>query len=64
MKIYFQVRDFFRGQRNIGSGQRALDQSMEQIKINIQWRSSSEEAIRAWINGQIGDGKEGAEQIV
>ena len=50
---YDQVRDFFTGKK-VGSGKRALEQSMEQILINIYWRQNSEETIRNWIKEKFG----------
>ena len=50
------VRSFFRGskRKNVGSGQRALDQSLEQILVNIAWRNQEEENVRQWIVGKLG----------
>ena len=50
------VRSFFRGskRKNVGSGQRALDQSLEQILVNIAWRKQEEETVRQWIVGKLG----------
>lgn len=50
---YQSVKDFFTGKK-VGSGKRALEQSMEQILINIHWRQSSEEEIRTWISSKLG----------
>lgn len=52
---YDSVKSFFRTRRNhVGSGKRALDQSMEQILINIQWRRDHEDDIRRWILDKLG----------
>ncbi|XP_059093631.1 endoplasmic reticulum aminopeptidase 1-like isoform X1 [Tigriopus californicus] len=52
---YEQVQDFFIPRRtHIGSGQRALDQSEEQIQINIEWRRDHEEEIRRWMQAKVG----------
>ncbi len=47
------VKDFFKGKR-VGSGKRALDQSMEQILINIHWRDNHEQEIKNWITNKLG----------
>ena len=46
-------KDFFTGKR-VGSGKRALEQSMEQVLINIHWRKTNEETIRNWIKDKFG----------
>eukprot|EP00095_Tigriopus_kingsejongensis_P000725 snap_masked-scaffold338_size202645-processed-gene-1.10 protein:Tk00725 transcript:snap_masked-scaffold338_size202645-processed-gene-1.10-mRNA-1 annotation:"endoplasmic reticulum aminopeptidase 1" len=51
---YEQVQEFFLPRRNhIGSGQRALDQSEEQIRINIEWRKDNEADIRRWMLAKV-----------
>ena len=53
------VKDFFTGKK-VGSGKRALEQSMEKILINIHWRKNSEAKIHHWISHKFGldhDGK-------
>ena len=50
---YASVKDFFTGKK-VGSGKRALEQSMEQILINLHWRQNSEEQIRNWIKEKFG----------
>ena len=54
---YAQVKTFFNKARRkrVGSGRRALDQSMEQILINTQWRETHEADIRAWIQSKVGN---------
>ena len=47
------VKTFYTGQL-VGSGKRALDQSMEQILINIHWRKTAESQIRHWIESKLG----------
>jgi hypothetical protein len=47
------VKEFFTGKK-VGSGKRALDQSMEQILINIHWRLKNEHEIRDWIGTKLG----------
>ena len=45
------MEEFFRLKRNkVGSGMRSLEQSMEQIQINNQWRNDHEESIRDWLS--------------
>jgi hypothetical protein len=49
------VKTFFRTRRNhVGSGKRALDQSLEQILINIQWRKDQENSVVKWIQEKLG----------
>lgn len=50
---YEQVKDFFTG-RKVGSGKRALEQSMEKILINIHWRKNAEDYIKFWTFGKFG----------
>ena len=50
---YDSVKDFFTGKK-VGSGKRALDQSMEKILINIHWRENNEAEIRNWIVTKLG----------
>ena len=50
---YESVKEFFTGKK-VGSGKRSLEQSMEQILINIHWRSHSEGEIRHWISEKLG----------
>nr|CAD7406502.1 unnamed protein product [Timema cristinae] len=38
---------------NVGSGQRALKQSLEMIRLNIHWVRHNEEAIYAWLNNYL-----------
>ena len=53
------VQRFFRGKRkDVGSGLRTLDQSIEQILINIQWKKDHQKTIKEWINNKIGDAGE------
>ena len=56
MEFLRSVRSFFRGskRKNVGSGQRALDQSLEQILANIAWRNQEEANVRKWIVGKLG----------
>ena len=50
------VQRFFRGKRkDVGSGLRNLDQAIEQILINIQWKKSNEKTINDWISNKIRD---------
>jgi hypothetical protein len=46
-------KDFFTGKK-VGFGKRALEQSMEQVLINIHWRKTNEETIRNWIKDKFG----------
>ena len=50
---YESVKDFFTG-RKVGSGKRALEQSMEKILINIHWRKDAEGYIQFWIFQKFG----------
>ena len=49
---YESVKEFFTGKK-VGSGKRSLEQSMEQILINIYWRKNSESQIRHWISQKL-----------
>ncbi len=50
---YEAVKDFFTGKK-VGSGKRALEQSMEKILINIHWRNNSESQVKHWIAEKLG----------
>ena len=55
--LYFilAVQRFFRGKRkDVGSGLRNLDQAIEQILINIQWKKANEKTINDWISKRTG----------
>lgn len=45
---YYEVSTYFNGM-NVGSASRALDQSLETIKLNINWVSHNEEEIYTWL---------------
>ncbi|KAF5274559.1 hypothetical protein FQA39_LY07171 [Lamprigera yunnana] len=45
---YYEVSTYFNGM-NVGSATRALEQSLETIKLNINWVSQSEEDIYTWL---------------
>ena len=52
--FFSAVQMFFRGKRKeVGSGLRNLDQGIEQILINIQWKKSNEKTIYDWIRSKI-----------
>ena len=52
---YRKVKAFFKSRRKfVGSGRRSLDQSMEQILINTEWRAEHEEGIKNWLESRIG----------
>ena len=52
--LFSAVQMFFRGKRKeVGSGLRNLDQGIEQILINIQWKKSNEKTIYDWIRSKI-----------
>jgi len=51
---YKAVQRFFRGKRkDVGSGLRNLDQAIEQILINKEWKKENEKAIKDWIDNKI-----------
>ncbi len=52
-----EVQSFFRSLQ-VGSGQRALAQSLEQIRINIQWRRDHQQQIRNFIDSKVLSEKE------
>ena len=54
---YDAVTRFFREKRaDVGSGIRDLDQGIEQIIINIQWRTENEAIVRDWISNKLAQG--------
>ena len=44
----FQVKSFFRT-TDVGSGTRSLEQSLETMKLNINWVKQNEEALLQWL---------------
>lgn len=46
---FLQVSDFFRPM-DVGSGTRALQQSLEIIQLNVHWVKVNEENIFQWLN--------------
>lgn len=45
---YYEVSTYFNGM-NVGAATRALEQSLEIIKLNINWVSQNEADIYAWL---------------
>ncbi|CAH0561852.1 unnamed protein product [Brassicogethes aeneus] len=45
---YYEVSSYFNGM-NVGSATRSLEQSLEIIKLNINWVSKNEEDIYTWL---------------
>lgn len=43
-----EVSDFFRG-IDVGSGTRALEQSLEMIQLNVHWVNNNEAQIYDWL---------------
>ena len=49
------VQRFFRGKRkDVGSGLRTLDQAIEQILVNIEWKKTHQTTIKEWIDNKLG----------
>lgn len=46
---YYEVSTYFTGM-NVGAANRALEQSLETIKLNINWVSQNEEEIYNWLH--------------
>lgn len=44
----YEVSMYFNGM-NVGAANRALEQSLETIKLNINWVSTNEEVIYTWL---------------
>lgn len=38
---------------NVGSGQSALEQSLETIRLNIHWARENEETIHDWLKSYL-----------
>lgn len=49
---YYEVSTYFNGM-NVGAAGRALDQSLETIKLNINWVSQNEEEIYTWLRSHV-----------
>ncbi|XP_076280314.1 endoplasmic reticulum aminopeptidase 1 isoform X2 [Lasioglossum baleicum] len=45
---YYEVYEFFKNV-DVGSGQRALEQSLEKIKFNIHWVKENAEVVDRWL---------------
>lgn len=45
---YYEVSTYFNGM-NVGVASRALEQSLETIKLNINWVQHNEEKIYSWL---------------
>ena len=54
MNLIMRLQKIFSLAKKVGSGKRALEQSMEQVLINIHWRKTNEETIRNWIKDKFG----------
>ena len=50
--VFLQVESFFKD-INVGSGQRALAQTLETIRLNIQWHGHNLEDVSHWLNRHI-----------
>lgn len=46
--MILQVSEFFK-KVDVGSGQRALEQSLEMIKFNIHWVKENAEVVDRWL---------------
>ncbi|XP_064596081.1 endoplasmic reticulum aminopeptidase 2-like [Liolophura sinensis] len=44
-----EVESFFKD-RNVGSGERAVKQALESIKMNMQWLESHEKSVSEWLH--------------
>jgi hypothetical protein len=51
--LNLQVLQFFRPM-NVGSGNRALKQSLETVRLNIHWVQKNEDVINSWLNEYLG----------
>ncbi|XP_064215469.1 endoplasmic reticulum aminopeptidase 1 isoform X6 [Tribolium castaneum] len=49
---YYEVSTYFNGM-NVGSATRALEQSLETIKLNINWVSQNEADIYTWLRNYV-----------
>lgn len=47
-----QVAEYFK-KVEVGSGQRALEQTLETIKLNIHWVKENAETIDQWLLGYL-----------
>ena len=50
--ICFQVKQFFKD-RDVGAGELALRQSLEQIQINIEFRKRFQSQIILWLDKEM-----------
>lgn len=50
--LHPQVEQFF-SKMNVGSGQRALEQSLETIRLNIHWVRENDVAIHDWLKNYL-----------
>jgi len=49
---YREVVDFF-NDKDVGSGTRALNQSLETIRLNINWVQNTEDDIEKWLRSHV-----------
>ena len=51
--VFEQLEDFISdNQEKLGSGQRAIEQSLEQTRTNINWRNSYEDDVYNWLKNR------------
>ena len=48
----FQVRSFF-SSKDVGAGQLALKQTLEEIQMNIEFRKKYEKKISEWLENNV-----------
>lgn len=53
--VFLQVEFFFRDLA-VGSGQRALAQALETIRLNIQWHEHNLEDVSQWLSRHLSKG--------
>lgn len=50
--VFLQVESFFKD-ANVGSGERALAQALETIRLNIQWHEHNLDDVSHWLNQRV-----------
>ena len=58
--VFLQVESFFKDV-SVGSGERALAQTLETIRLNIQWHEHNLDDVSHWLDQRVTQDKTQAE---
>ena len=51
--VVFQLEDFVKSDDNFGTAARAVTQTVERVKANIEWRKNNEKHIEEWLEAVV-----------